>query len=201
MTAPRDTRSLTDVSAELARRWATQRLNAVQAYGRILADFGAGRSTSSAAAGAYARLVAEEAVRYPADAIGLATDFAAALVRKAGGKLETFGEAQAPFQDIEMSGPLGGTATAEFALRNPHDRSVSLGFVAGAFSCQTGETSATVVVTPSHLDLAPGDEQTVTLTANLDPKVFETGGRYTANVAITGFDDLVLRVRLTVLPA
>src|SRR5204863_4074470 len=160
----------------------------------------AGRTTGSAAAGAYARLAAEEAVRYPADALGIATDFAAALVRKAGGQLEV-GDPHAPFQDIEMSGPLGGTATADFTLRNPHDRAVGLSFLPGTFSGQAGETAAAVVVEPPHLDLAPGDEKAVTLTATLDPKAFETGGRYTANVAITGFDDLVLRVRLTVAPA
>ena len=89
MASASDNRTLTQVATDLARRWAGQRFKAVQAYGQILADYGAGRSSSTAAAGAYAKL---------------------------------------------------------------------------------------------------------------DPKAFAAGGHYAANVAITGFDDLVLRVRLSVLP-
>ena len=200
MAGSTDNRTLSEVGADLARRWASQRLKAVQAYGAILADYGAGRTTSAGAAGAYAKLVAEEGVRSSADAIGIATDFASALVRKAGGKLETVGAGQPPMQDLEISGPLGGEASAEVLLRNPHDRPATLSFVAGNFTGTTGGAPATVTVEPAGLVLAAGDEQPITVRASLDPKVFAAGGRYVANVAITGFDDLVLRVRLSVLP-
>jgi hypothetical protein len=197
-------KTLSDVSADLARRWASQRLKAVQAYGQILSDYGAGRSTTSAAAGAYAKLLAEEGVRYSADVIGIATDFATALVRKAGGAVETAvsGEAaaQSPIQDLEIEGPLGGTASAEFLLRNPHDQSATLTFVTSSFTGTTGGKTATVSVDPANLVLAPNEERPITVRAALDPKVFKAGGHYQANVAITGFGDLVLRVRLTVLP-
>lgn len=197
-------KTLSEVSADLARRWAGQRLKAVQVYGQILADYGAGRSTTSAAAGAYAKLVAEEGVRYSADAVAIATDFATALVRKAGGKVESAvsGEtpAQNPIQDLEIEGPLGGTASAEFLLRNPHDQPATLTFVAGRFSGTAGDNAATVIIDPQELVLAPNAEQPITVRAALDPKVFNAGGHYQANVAITGFGDLVLRVRLNVLP-
>jgi hypothetical protein len=200
MSAPTDNRTLTQVSADLARRWAGQRLKAVQAYGKILADYGAGRSTSAGAAGAYAKLVAEEGVRYSTDAIGIATDFATALVRKAGGTVQTEPVVEPPVQDLEIAGPLGGEASAEFRLRNPHDQPATLSFVAGNFAGTAGKSAATVTVEPADLVLGPGEEQPVTVRAALDPKAFAVGGRYMANVAITGFDDLVLRVRLTVLP-
>lgn len=192
--------SLGAISADLARRWATQRLAAVQAYGRILADYGSGRSTSASAAGAYAKLVAEEAVRYPVDAVSLATDFATALVRKVGGKVETAPSARPPIQDLEMSGPLGGTASAEFLLTNPRDQPAPLTFVTTNFTGPAGETSATVIVKPAKFTLAAGGERLIKVLATIDPGAFEAGGRYLANVAVTGFDDLVLRVRLTVLP-
>ena len=200
MTNSADNRTLGAISADLARRWATQRLAAVQAYGRILSDYGSGRSSSAAAAGAYAKLVAEEGVRYPADALSLATDFATALVRKAGGTVDSVPVVEPPIQDLEMSGPVGGTASAEFLLKNPHDQPAALSFVTSNFTGAAGDTPATVTIKPAKVTLAAGAEKLIKVSAVIDPKAFKVGGRYTANVAVTGFDDLVLRVRLTVLP-
>jgi hypothetical protein len=200
MTNSADNRTLGAISADLARRWATQRLAAVQAYGRILSDYGSGRSSSAAAAGAYAKLVAEEGVRYPADALSLATDFATALVRKAGATVDSVPVVEPSIQDLEMSGPIGGTASAEFLLKNPHDQPAPLSFVTSNFTGATGDTSASVTIKPAKVTLAAGAEKLIKVSAAIDPKVFEVGGRYAANVAVTGFDDLVLRVRLTVLP-
>ncbi|HEY2750373.1 hypothetical protein [Phenylobacterium sp.] len=201
MASSTDNRTLSQVTTDLARRWATQRFKAVQAYGQILADYGAGRSTGASAAGAYAKLAAEEGVRYSADAIGIASDFAAALVRKAGGTVENAVAGGATLQDLEMSGPLGGEASAQVLMRNPHDRPATLSFWPGNFTGTTGGAAATVTIDPPNLVLAPGDEQPITVRATLDPKVFAAGGRYAANVAISGFNDLVLRVRLSVLPS
>jgi hypothetical protein len=200
MASASDNRTLTQVATDLARRWAGQRLKAVQAYGQILADYGVGRTSSAAAAGAYARLVAEEGVRYSADAVGIATDFATAVVKKAGGTLEPASPTAHPVQDLEISGPLGGEASTEFLLRNPHDVPATLSFVAGNFTGTVDGAAASVTVEPSKLVLAAGDEQPITVRASLDPKAFAAGGHYAASVAITGFDDLVLRVRLSVLP-
>jgi hypothetical protein len=206
MANSRDTPTLSAVSADLARRWATQRLGAVQAYGRILSDFGAGRSSSAAAAGAFARLVAEETVRYPADAIGLATEFASALVQKAGGVVETarssgVGRSPQPIQDLEISGPPGGVATGDFLLNNPHGAAAALSFSTSPFVGPGGDTGIAPVVSPAEFSLVAGAEKLVTVIANLDNEAFEPGARYSANVAINGFDDMVVRVRLTVLPA
>lgn len=200
MAASTDNRSLTQVATDLARRWAGQRFKAVQAYGQILSDYGAGRSTGAAAAGAYAKLVAEEGVRYSADAIGIASDFATALVKKAGGTVENAVAGGTAVQDLEISGPLGGVASAEVLLRNPHDQAATLSFSTTNFTGTTGGAAATVTVEPPDLVLAPGDEQPITVRATLDPKVFAAGGHYAASVAISGFNDLVLRVRLSVLP-
>ena len=200
MAGSSDNRTLTQVATDLARRWAGQRFKAAQAYAQILADYGAGRSTGAAAAGAYARLVAEEGVRYSADAIGIASDFATAVVKTAGGTVERAVDGGSVVQDLEMSGPLGGEASAEVLLRNPHDQSATLSFSTTNFTGTTGGAAATVTIDPPNLVLAAGDEQPITVKATLDPKIFAAGGHYAANVAIGGFNDLVLRVRLSVLP-
>lgn len=199
MAASQDNRSAGPVEVDLARRWASQRLAAVQAYGRILSDYGAGRTTTSAAAAAYARLVAEETVRYSADAIGLAADVAAALVRRAGGQLETGRARVSPVQDLELSGPVGSEALASFSLHNPRDQPATLSFVSGRFTGTLGDTAATVALHPKRVELAAGAEQPVSVSVFVDPDVFEPGGLYTANVSISGFEDFVLRVRLSVL--
>ncbi len=192
--------SLGEVSVALARRWAQQRLVAVQAYGRILADYGAGHSTNAGAAGAYARLVAEEAVRYPGEALSLVTDFATALVREAGGKVEAASPKPAHIQDLEITGSIGSSASTEFLLKNPHASSARLKFVTSTFTGADGDTLAPVMVDPAEVMLAAGAEHLIKLSVAVDEGAFEAGRRYMANVAITGFDDLILRVRLSVLP-
>lgn len=199
--------SLSDVAARLARRWATQRLAAVQTYGRILADYGEGRSSGRAAVGALVKLAAEEAVRYPSDAIGIATDYAAAAARRAGLDLEAAGlgserrrgAAASPVRDLEISGPMEGDARTEFFLDNPHDIAAEVSFHASPFTSALGETGSRPILHPAQFVLAPGEERAVRVTVTLAADEFEVGHRYTANVAILGFDEMVVRVRLTVL--
>ncbi len=195
-----DRPSLGNVTSDLARRWANQRLAAVQSYGRILADYGSGRSTSAAAVGAFARLAAEEAVRYPSDAIGLASEYAAALAGRAGATLDVAAARQEPpIRDMELSGPLGGEASGEFYLKNPHDRPAALSFLAAQFFGTGGEAGPAAVFEPAEFTLAPGQEQLVKVSAALDPDRVKAGRSYAANVAVSGFEAMVLRVRLQVL--
>lgn len=200
MASRSDRPSLGEVASDLARRWANQRLTAVQIYGRILADYGSGRSTGSAAVGAFARLAAEEAVRYPSDAIGLATEYAAVLANRAGATLDAVpSRRDSPIQDLELSGPLGGKAAGEFYLKNPHDRSAALSFLPAHFFGTGGETGPAAAFEPTEFTLPPGQEQLVKVSAALDPDLVQAGRSYAANVAVSGFDEMVLRVRLTVL--
>ncbi len=199
-----DKPSLSAVAAELARRWATQRLSAVQTYGRILEDYGAGRSSSGEAMAAWVKLAAGEAVNYSSDALGLAGDYATAVAQRAGlpiGSVSTAGPARAPIHDLELSGPLGGRAAGEFVLTNPHDRTAHLSFTTSTFSGPAGETPVAVIMDPAEFSLAAGQEQRVAVSVAIDKKKMRAGERYNANVAIAGFDDMVLRVRLSVLDA
>lgn len=191
--------SLSRTASSLARRWATQRLSAVQSYGRILSDYGNGRASGRASAEAYAKLTMEEAARYPADAFQIATDYVSAVARAAG--LSTTGQKEAqrpPVIDIELSGPSGGVASRDFVLENPHDSPADIAFTASNFLDGDRDVKAKPVFAPAKFAIAACGEQTVTVSAKLDPRKFKPGGSYRSNVAVEGFDDMIVRVHLTV---
>jgi hypothetical protein len=192
--------SLSRTASSLARRWATQRLSAVQSYGRILADYGNGRASGRASAEAYAKLTMEEAARYPADAFQLATDYVSALARVAGLSVATDGKGaqSSPVIDIEMSGPAGGVASRDFVLENPHDSAANIGFTASNFLDGERDVKVKPVFAPAKFAIAACGEQTVTVSAKLDRRKFKPGGNYRSNVAVEGFDDMIVRVHLTV---
>lgn len=195
--------SLSRTASSLARRWATQRLSAVQSYGRILADYGNGRASGRAAAAAYAKLTMEEAARYPADAFQIATDYASAVARAAGLSFgaDGHGGQQSPVLDIEISGPSGGVASRDFVLENPHDSVADVGFTAANFLDGERDVKAKPVFTPAKLAIPAHGEQTVTVSAKLDPRKFKAGRNYRSNVAVDGFDEMIVRVHLTVTSA
>jgi hypothetical protein len=60
---------LGQVSSHLTRRWAQHSAHAVQRYGSILAGYGRGELSVTAAGEALLRLVADEAKRYSEDAV------------------------------------------------------------------------------------------------------------------------------------
>jgi hypothetical protein len=193
--------SFSGTASELARRWAGQRVGAVQSYGRIIGDYGAGRSSGTATAKAVAKLAAEEAARYPTDAFHYWSDYWSALARTAG---LSVGPATAPSQrakpvlDIELTGKLGSTATRDFVLENPHKTDVTIGFAASNFRCGDADIKAYPIFDPVEFSLPAGGEHKVKVAVKLDRRKFKAGESYSANVAISGFDDMVLRVHLTV---
>jgi hypothetical protein len=194
-------RSFSGTASELARRWAGQRVGAVRSYGRIIGDYGAGRTSGRATAEAVARLAAEEAARYPADAFQYWSDYWSALARTAGLSLRSTGDtvrrANAVL-DIELTGKLGSTATRDFLLENPHATDVKIGFVASGFRCGDAEIKASPQFDPLEFSLPAGGEHRVTVSVKLDRRKFKVGESYSANVAVSGFDDMVLRVHVTV---
>jgi hypothetical protein len=196
--------SLSAVASQLARRWANQRLAAVQAYGRILADYGQGRATSGAAWGAVAKLAVEEAARYQADAIGIATDYAAAVARSAGSDLgihTTRSDQATVVKDLDLSGPLGGEATGEFYLANPYDHEVAVSFTASHFTSPLGDALVGPSLDPAQFVLTGGAEKKVIVRVALSGGDFQAPRHYSAHVAVAGFDHMILRVRLAILAA
>jgi hypothetical protein len=195
-------RSLGQAGSDLARRWATRRLAAVQSYGRILSDYGAGRMTSRAAAGAYAKLAAEEAARYPAELIGIATDYVSALAKIAGVPVEATSvdsrSAPGPLLDIALSGQPGEVAAREFTLENPHDAEAKVSFVASPYTDGDLELKVAPKFDPAEFIIPAYGEQKVTVTNKIDKRFFKSGHSYSAHAAVDGFDDMVIRVHLSV---
>lgn len=194
-------RSLGQAGSDLARRWAARRLGAVQSYGRILSDYSAGRMTSRAAAGAYAKLAAEEAVRYPSDLIGIATDYVSVFARIAGDPTKTSSVdtavAPGPMLDINLSGRPGEIASQEFTLENPHDVEAKVSFTASPYTDGERELKAVPKFAPTEFVLPAGGEQKVVVTSKVDKRFFRSGHLYSAHAAVDGFDEMVIRIHLT----
>jgi hypothetical protein len=194
-------RSLGQAGSDLARRWASRRLGAVQSYGRILSDYSAGRLTSRAAAGAYAKLAAEEAARYPADLIGMATDYASVVAKIAGVPIEasSTGAAAAPgpILDIDLSGVPGQVASREFTFENPHDVEAKVSFVASPYTDGDRELKAVPKFDPAAFVIPAHGEQKVMVTSKIDKRFFKSGQSYSAHAAVDGFDEMIIRIRLT----
>ncbi len=194
------TRSLSRTASELARRWASQRLSAVQTYGRILADYGSGRASGRDTAQAYAKLVMEEAARYPTDVFGIASDYATAIARAAGAPLAAERSAQtaSPVLDVELCGAVGKTVTRTIVLENPHDAVATIGFTATNFFDADQELAAAPTINPADATIPARGERAVKIGAKIDRKLFQAGRIYRASVAVDGFDELLIRIHLTV---
>ena len=194
-------RSLGEAGSDLTRRWATRRLGAVQRYGRILSDYGAGRMTGRAAAGAYAKLAAEEAARYPSDLIGIATDYLSAVARIAGVPIKTNStETEAgpgPILDIDLSGRPGEVASREFTLENPHDVEAKGSFIATPYTDGERELKTIPKFAPTEFVIPAHGEQKVVVSSKVDKRFFRSGQLYSAHAAVDGFDEMVIRVHLT----
>lgn len=183
-----------------------QRLSAVQSYGRILADYGQGRSSNQEALGALVKLAAEESIRYSADAVSLAGDLASAAARSVGldlgqGLRTHSAGLTAAIRDLEFQGVLGTPAIGALVLHNPRPETVRISLCAACFEGPRGLTEVSPQINPNAFELAPGEERTVQVEANLSPDSFRAGEIYTSRLAIEGIDDMVVRLRLTVLAA
>lgn len=193
--------SFSGAASDLARRWAGQRVVAVQSYGRIIGDYGAGRSSGRATAEAVARLTADEAARYPVDAYHFWRDYWSAVAHAAGLSTSSIGSARRQTKsvlDIELAGKLGSTAKCDFILENPHSADVEISFAPSSFRCGDAEIKSLPQFDPSVFLLVAGAEHKVGVSVKLDRRKFKAGERYSANVAILGFDEMILRVHLTV---
>jgi hypothetical protein len=143
MDASQNIEKMADITSDLARRWATHRVDAITRYGRIIADYGRGQTGERSALQALAKLAVEEAVRYPGEAITLAADYAKAWLDIAGVKVDiplTSKHAQAGKRsdDIFLRGALGTLVTHDLVIENPQDRSVDVTISATPFEGAVG---------------------------------------------------------------
>jgi hypothetical protein len=183
-------------SNELTRRWARQRVIAVQRYGDILASYGRGELTGRAAGEALGRLAAEEAARYPKEAAELGSDYARALLGlvgiTAGASLVHARDRTARRIEFELRGPVGGQASRSFLLENKQDVTAELSFLVSAFAGResTALFHAPIAFTPARLTLRPHEERSVEVRLPLDAALFHPGERYRARIVVQGYNDL-----------
>jgi hypothetical protein len=202
MDASQNIEKMADITSDLARRWATHRVDAITRYGRIIADYGRGQTGERSALQALAKLAVEEAVRYPGEAITLAADYAKAWLDIAGVKVDiplTSKHAQAGKRsdDIFLRGALGTIVTHDLVIENPQDRSVDVTLSATPFDGAVGNlVKATLKCAPQQFSLAAHSEQLVILSIKLDKAKFKRGETYHADVAVSGAQDMLLHVQL-----
>ncbi len=201
--------SITEVGellSQLARRWAGRRVNALNGYRQILADYGTGQVDSQTTASAVARLTAEETIKYPGELMDLASEYASGLARMAGlaatgARADSQPGTQRAVHDLMLSGKIGETATADIMIENPRDVEVGLGFATTAFSNDARVTKVSPSFDPASCTMAPGSEQKVVISVKLDGRTLKAGENYTAQAIVDGFDEMVLRLNLAVDPA
>ncbi|MFB0610968.1 hypothetical protein [Aurantiacibacter poecillastricola] len=195
-----------ELIGQVARRWAGRRVEALNDYRQILADYGTGRTDNRTTAKAMARLTADEAIKYPGELLDLASDYATGLARLAGITAtgtpgDTGPGTQRAVHDLMLTGDIGDTASADLVIENPRDVEVALGFAVTPFSNDMRVTKLTPAFEPANCIMAPGSEQKVTVSAKLDGRTLKAGETYTAQAIVDGFDDMVLRINLVVGPA
>ncbi|MEM7613479.1 MAG: DUF1735 domain-containing protein [Pseudomonadota bacterium] len=191
---------------QLARRWAGQRVGALNAYRQILADYGTGQIDSRATASAVAKLTAEESAKYPGELLSLATDYASGLAQMAGlstseGQAQPAGRGVRAIHDLMLSGKIGETAKAEILIENPRDVEVQIGFAATGFANEARATKLTPSFDPADCTIPPGAERKITVSVKLDGRKLKAGETYSAQAIVDGFDEMVLRLSLVVDPA
>ncbi|MFL6240387.1 MAG: hypothetical protein ACJ735_12935 [Actinomycetes bacterium] len=102
---------------------------------------------------------------------------------------------------LPMHGVLGSTAKATFTVANPQSTRAAVRFTPSAMRA-TGAAAfhPALSFTPSTLDLAPGEEATVTIALPLTDGLFAVGGHYEATIDVIGSDPLQIDLRVSVDP-
>jgi hypothetical protein len=196
-----------EVGAEFARRWAQRRGDAVQRYGRILANYGSGELNAGAALQEWARLVTEETARYAEEAVELGSAYLRVLGAGFGTTPFMAGAgsgAVSPARfDLDLTGPVGGEATRTFLLDNKQAVSAEISFLTSSFTGPVGRPPfhAAIDFVPAHLTLRPNEEQAVTLRLSLDPDLFAAGQRYDSRILVQGRDGLEIGLHILVTAA
>jgi hypothetical protein len=183
-------------NSELSRRWARQRVTAVQRYGDILASYGRGELTGRAAGEALGRLAAEEAACYPKEVVELGSDYVRALLGLVGitaGASAGHAHDRTPRRiEFEVRGPVGGQASRSFLLENKQDVTAEISFLVSAFAGPDAAAPfhAPIEFTPARLTLRPHEERTVEVQVLLDAALFHPGQRYRALIVVQGYNGL-----------
>jgi hypothetical protein len=196
---------LGQVSSHLTRRWAQHSAHAVQRYGSILAGYGRGELSVTAAGEALLRLVADEAKRYSEDAVEFSSDYFRAVLSIVGVQAPGVAKPRAaPGQqiDIQLTSRVGSQAARSFVLENKQERVAEISFLVSDFAGPAGTAPfhAPIEFEPARLTLQPHEEKTVQLRLPLDADHFSAGQNYRARIIVQGYDGLEIVLHLAVEP-
>jgi len=196
---------LGQVGSHLTRRWVQHRAHAVQRYGSILAGYGRGELSATAAGEALLRLAADEAKRYSEDAVEFGSDYFRAVLGIVGVEAPRVATPRAaPGQqiDIQLTGRIGSQATRSFLLENKQELVAEISFLVSDFTGPAGTAPfhAPIEFEPARLTLRPREEKTVLLRLPLDATHFSAGQYYRARIVVQGYDSLEIGLHLAVEP-
>ena len=107
--------------------------------------------------------------------------------------------AEARVIPVAMAGTLGEVAVASVVVENHHPRRRRVVVTPGPVTSRSGrDVGATVQVDPAQVTLAPGAERTLSLRVELDALRFSAGRTYRGQVQVSGGDEAVFDVTITV---
>lgn len=99
---------------------------------------------------------------------------------------------------MDLSGPLGGTASHSFIIENHRTEPVMVAFLVSEFTSQDGSQSfrPPLQLDPARFTLRPGEENQVDIQIPLLPELFNLNQVYSATVVVSGFEGLQLQLRV-----
>lgn len=113
--------------------------------------------------------------------------------------------ARRPEQDIlvnlPLSGPLGGLAFASFSVTNTSSAKTPIRYVVTEIRRSNGVGAAfapAIAISPEVLELNPGDEQTISVSLQLEPERYEPDTPYIGFLYVTGDGDLRVEMQLRI---
>jgi hypothetical protein len=102
---------------------------------------------------------------------------------------------------LALSGPLGGLAFASFGVTNSTSAKTPIHYVVTEIRRLDGVGAAfapAIAITPEVLELAPGEEQTISVSLQIVPERYELDTPYTGFLYVTGDGDLRVEMRLRI---
>lgn len=191
--------SIRDLSARLAR----DQLRSADRFSELLRRMASRQLDTTAVGQEAVRFAREAAGEYVRNRLALSVGYRLALLdlgRQYGDRLldrllRSAEEADTPVAEqqraeITLTGPLGGEASAPFAIENVQQQAERIYFIVSEFTDTAGQAPfrPPLRLEPPQLTLAPGEEALVTLHLPLLAELFVPGRLYRARVVVRGHD-------------
>jgi hypothetical protein len=194
---------------ELVTRAVQEQIQTMQHYGELLQHVAPDDLRDAAAREQYARAAKEQAAQFARGLATLSLNYYNSLLELARASNEQFIQqvrrtsrgrrdetSHVAYQSVpvELCAPVGQTARAAFVIENKRAQPVRVSFLVSEFSDEGDTVSfrAPLEIEPSRLTLNPREEVVFKLRLALVPELFAAGKRYTAAIAVGGYDGMEL---------